>query len=105
MRDELLDATEGHVATLRNNRPEQRNALSTELLEALAAGDRASRMTRLTDLPAEPLKGLAGAVLIYPYAGFPSMTTARGWGGAKPKVGAILGGKDVVVGVSYPPRA
>ncbi|HEX5926436.1 MAG TPA: enoyl-CoA hydratase-related protein [Baekduia sp.] len=37
MRDELLDATEGHVATLRINRPEQRNALSTELLEALAA--------------------------------------------------------------------
>ena len=37
MRDELLDATEGHVATLRMNRPEQRNALSTELLEGLAA--------------------------------------------------------------------
>jgi enoyl-CoA hydratase len=37
VRDELLDATEGHVATLRINRPEQRNALSTELLESLAA--------------------------------------------------------------------
>jgi enoyl-CoA hydratase len=37
VRDELLDATEGHVATLRINRPEQRNALSTDLLEALAA--------------------------------------------------------------------
>jgi enoyl-CoA hydratase len=37
VRDELLDATEGHVATLRINRPEQRNALSTELLEELAA--------------------------------------------------------------------
>lgn len=37
MRDELLEAVDGHVATLQINRPEQRNALSTELLEALAA--------------------------------------------------------------------
>jgi dienelactone hydrolase len=75
------------------------------IMDALAAGDRASRFSKLNDLPAEPLKGLAGAVLIYPYAGFPAMTANRGWGLSKLPVAALLAGKDVVAGVYYPPRA
>lgn len=75
------------------------------IMDGLAAGDRAGRLTRLSDLPAHPLAGLAGAILIYPYAGFPAMTAGRGWGEAKPKVGALLCGRDQVVGVRFPERA
>lgn len=70
-----------------------------------AMGDKATRLSRVIDLPDQPLKGLAGAILIYPYAAFPSMTYSRGWGANKPSVHAILCGKDQVVGVRHPPRA
>jgi dienelactone hydrolase len=75
------------------------------VMDALALRDRAPRFCRLSDLPPEPLKGLRGAVLIYPYAAWPSMTYGRGWGEARPKVFALLCGKDQVVGTRYPPRA
>ncbi len=75
------------------------------IMDALALGDRAPRFAKLSDLPADPLKGLAGTVLVYPYAAWPSMTYARGWAGRKPKVFALLCGRDQVVGVRYPPRA
>lgn len=75
------------------------------IMDGLALRDRAPRFAKLADLPPDPLAGLAGTVLVYPYAGFPSMTYSRGWGGAKPKVHALLCGRDQVVGVQYPKRA
>lgn len=45
------------------------------------------------------------AVLIYPYAGPPSRTTGHGWGDNRPKVRALLGGRDAVVGTVLPKRA
>jgi dienelactone hydrolase len=75
------------------------------IMDALAMGPRAARHTGLTDLPAEPLQGLAAAVLVYPYAAYPAMTIPHGWGGAAPRVSALLCGRDQVVGVRYPARA
>ena len=75
------------------------------IMDALALGPRAERYTGLTDLPAEPLQGLAAAVLVYPYAAYPAMTIPHGWHGATPKVSALLCGKDQVVGIRYPARA
>lgn len=75
------------------------------VMDALALRERAPRFAKLSDLPPEPLKGLAGTVLVYPYAAWPSMTYGRGWGGARPKVFALLAGRDQVVGTRYPPRA
>lgn len=75
------------------------------LMDAIALGDRAGRACGLSDLPPEPMRGLAGAVLIYPYAAFPALTISRGWGPAKPSVAALLCGKDQVVGMRFPPRA
>lgn len=54
---------------------------------------------------AELLAAIKLAVLIYPYAGPPSLTRGHGWGDHRPKVRALLGGKDAVVGVSFPKRA
>jgi dienelactone hydrolase len=53
------------------------------IMDAIAAGADAPRYCRLGDLPENPLKGLAAALLIYPYAGFPSMTIGRGWVGVR----------------------
>jgi dienelactone hydrolase len=75
------------------------------IMDALALGEEAGRFTGLTDLPADPLRGLAAAVLVYPYAAYPARTIPHGWGAAKPKVSALLCGKDQVVGVRYPARA
>jgi len=50
------------------------------------------------------LKAVKGTFLVYPYASFPSLTSARGWS-AKPKVFAVLGGRDQVVGVDAPMKA
>jgi dienelactone hydrolase len=75
------------------------------IMDAIAAGPDASRYCRLSDLPEHPLEGLAAALLIYPYAGFPSLTISRGWGKHRPKVFALLGGRDQVVGVRLPARA
>lgn len=75
------------------------------VMDALAQGDAAARMTGLSDAHPEMLKGLRGAFLVYPYAAFPSLTSARGWSGVRPKVFAILGGKDQVVGVRYPQKS
>lgn len=74
------------------------------IMDGLALRDRAPRFARLSDLPPDPLKGLAGAVLVYPYAAFPSMTHGRGWGECRPKVFALLCGKDQVVGTRFPQR-
>ena len=75
------------------------------IMDAIAAGQDARRYCRLKDLPDLPLKGLAAAILIYPYAGFPSMTIGRGWGAHRPKVFTLLAGRDAVVGTRMPGRA
>jgi dienelactone hydrolase len=51
--------------------------------------------TGLTDLPAEPLEGLAAAFLVYPYCGPGSLSHRRRWRLA-PRVAAIVGLKDTV---------
>ncbi len=45
------------------------------------------------------------AALFYPYAGPPGRTHRLGWGLARPKVFACLGGRDAVVGQAAPRRA
>jgi dienelactone hydrolase len=45
------------------------------------------------------------AALFYPYAGPPARTHRLGWGLARPKVFACLGGRDAVVGQAAPRRA
>ncbi len=75
------------------------------IMDALAMADTASKYTGLTDLPPRPLAGLAGALLIYPYAAFPAMTRQRGWRDADLPVYALLAGHDQVAGTRYPPAA
>lgn len=75
------------------------------LMDALAHGRAASRATGLVDADPQRLARLKALFLVYPYASFPSLTSARGWNGARPRVSAILGGRDTVVGVRGPQRA
>jgi len=75
------------------------------IMDAFAQGDGAARMTGLVDADHAALKAVKGVFLVYPYASFPSLTSARGWQGARPKVFAVLGGRDQVVGTSGPQRA
>jgi len=75
------------------------------LMDALALGSATGKATGLTDADPKMLAKLRGVFLIYPYASFPSLTSQRGWRGAKPKVGAIIGGRDTVVGTRAPLRA
>ncbi|MDP1737305.1 MAG: prolyl oligopeptidase family serine peptidase [Caulobacter sp.] len=75
------------------------------IMDGFAQGDGAARMTGLTDADPGMLKAVRGAFLVYPYASFPSLTSARGWQGARPKVFAVLGGKDAVVGTGGPMKA
>lgn len=75
------------------------------IMDGLAMGERGPSFTGLTDLPPRPLDGLAGVVLVYPYASYPSMTRQRGWNGVRLPVYGLLGGKDQVVGVRYPALA
>lgn len=75
------------------------------VMDALAMGGNAARVTGLADADPAALKAVRGAFLVYPYASFPSLTSAQGWPGARPPVAAILGGKDQVVGVNGPRKA
>lgn len=75
------------------------------VMDALAMGGNAARVTGLADADPAALKSVRGAFLVYPYASFPSLTSAQGWPGARPPVAAILGGKDQVVGVNGPRKA
>jgi len=75
------------------------------IMDALALGGSAPRATGLTDADPAMLHRLKAAFLVYPYAAFPSLTSSRGWGGARPKVFAVLGGRDQVVGVRHPQRS
>jgi dienelactone hydrolase len=75
------------------------------IMDGYAIGVNAARATGITD--ADPLKlrtQVKGALLVYPYAAYPSLTSSRGWGQG-PKVFSVLGGKDQVVGWKYPQKA
>lgn len=75
------------------------------IMDGFAQGDGAARMTGLSDADPALLQAVKGAFLVYPYASFPSLTSARGWPGHRPKVFAVLGGKDAVVGTTGPMKA
>lgn len=70
---------------------------------ALRMGAEMADATGLIDLPAEPLAGLAGAFLMYPYCGIASLSDSRGWRLA-PDCVAVVGGRDRVVGARQPLR-
>lgn len=71
---------------------------------ALRPGGELERATRLTGLPAEPLLGLAAALIVYPYAGVASYAGRRDWRIA-PRSIAITAGRDTIVGASAPRQA
>jgi dienelactone hydrolase len=79
------------------------------IMDGYAIGVNAARATGIAD--ADPLKLRArvkGALLVYPYAAYPSLTSSRGWGvqgGSGPKVFSVIGGRDQVVGWKYPRHA
>lgn len=75
------------------------------IMDALALGERAARYCRLSDLPARPLEGLAGAIAIYPYMGPGAVTRSLGWTHTKAPLYCLMAGKDQVVGTHFPPRA
>jgi len=75
------------------------------VMDALAMGERGSRYCRLSDLPARPLNGLAGAIAIYPYMGPGSLTRSLGWSQTRAPLYCLLAGRDQVVGTHFPPRA
>jgi|SRR5215217_180042 len=75
------------------------------IMDALAQGEGAARMTGLRDAHPDLLKGVRGTFLVYPYAAYPSLTSSRGWNGMTPKVFAVLCGRDQVTGVKYPQRS
>lgn len=65
---------------------------------ALRSGAEMERATGLSALPDEPLAGLAGALLVYPYAGIGSFAGRRPWRIAPAHTTAIVAGRDYIVG-------
>jgi dienelactone hydrolase len=63
----------------------------------LEPGIEAASATKLAGLPDEPLTGLAGAFLVYPFAGPGSLARSRGLRVDVP-VKALVGSQDVIVG-------
>jgi len=59
----------------------------------------------LVDGRPERLHWIRAALLVYPYAGPPSLTARRGWGDHRPQVAAVLGTRDAVAGQALPRRA
>lgn len=69
------------------------------VLDALALGEDAAQATKLDGLPAEPLAGVRGAFLVYPYCGAGSLARRRGLRfDAQPL--ALLGSQDAIVGTT-----
>ncbi|WP_269715164.1 dienelactone hydrolase family protein [Caulobacter sp. NIBR2454] len=68
------------------------------ILDALALTPATTRATGLIDVDLSALSRLKTAFLVYPYAGPFSVALRRGWGDRAPRVAAVLGGKDQVVG-------
>ena len=76
------------------------------IMDAYAIGENAARATGLVDAdPARLRAQVKGALLVYPYAAYPSLTSSRGWGEAGPRVWSVLGGRDQVVGWKAPSKA
>lgn len=71
---------------------------------ALRSGPDMQRATGLADLPAEPLEGLAGVFLNYPYVGAAALAARRPWR-LSPRTTAIVCGRDAIVGHRAPRRA
>jgi dienelactone hydrolase len=69
---------------------------------ALRSGAEMRRTTGLDDLPDEPLQGLAGTLIIYPYASVGSYAGRRDWRMA-PRSIAVLCGRDYIVGTPRGP--
>jgi dienelactone hydrolase len=64
---------------------------------AMQPGEEAERTTRVSGLPDEPLEGLAGAFLVYPFAGPGSMARMRGLRCDVAPL-ALVGTADIIVG-------
>jgi dienelactone hydrolase len=76
------------------------------IMDSYAIGVNAARATTLADAdPVTLRERVKGTLLVYPYAGYPSLTSARGWGSWGPKVWSVLAGKDQVVGWKAPGKA
>ena len=76
------------------------------IMDSYAVGKSAARGTTLVD--ADPVKlreRVKGTLLVYPYAGYGSLTASRGWGEGAPPVWSVLAGKDQVVGWKSPAKA
>lgn len=71
---------------------------------ALRSGAEMARATGLDALPQEPLEGLAGTLLVYPYAGVGSYAGRRDWR-LSPRTTAIVCGRDYIVGTNAPRAA
>lgn len=76
---------------------------SWTIMDALAMepAREGARATGLIDLPDDPLAGLVGAFLVYPYVGPGSLAGRRTWR-THPQTIAIVGGRDSVVGTKAP---
>lgn len=74
------------------------------ILDGLCLGDKIERYTGLHDAPKAPFDGLAGAFIVYPYAGVGSLTHLRR-ATSKPLISGIVCGDDKVVGARGPMRA
>ena len=76
------------------------------IMDGYAIGENAARATGLPDAdPAKLRARVKGAMLVYPYASYPSLTSSRGWGARGPRIWSVLGGKDLVVGWKAPKKA
>jgi dienelactone hydrolase len=72
------------------------------VMDALALpSDHFASATGLQGLAQEPLAGLAGVFLVYPYCGIASLSSRNGWRFA-PRGVAIVAGRDRVVGARQP---
>jgi dienelactone hydrolase len=69
---------------------------------ALRSGAEMRRATGLDDLTDEPLTGLAGALIVYPYASVGTYAGRRDWRLA-PRSVAVLCGRDYIVGMPRGP--
>jgi dienelactone hydrolase len=63
----------------------------------MAPGAEMANATHISDLPAEPLAGLAGAFVVYPFAGPGSLARSRGLRVDVSPM-ALVGTRDVIVG-------
>ena len=76
------------------------------IMDGYAIGVNAARATGLTDADPMTLRTrVKGALLVYPYASYPSLTSSRGWGAGGPRVWSVIGGRDQVVGWKAPGKA